>query len=821
MSKYTNTEEEYEQPIDFLGYFIKYLLYWKWFVASLVLCISLSLLYIRFTLPSYEIKTSVLLKDDQRGGGTPEMNAFKDMGLLTQKNNVDNELEVLNKSILVQQVVRELGIYVTYTQIGTFEFLDKLGIKTKKTSFSKFKERSIYGAECPVLLSLPDTVLNNMNYAVQFEILVHPYGEYEFFGTYMNKKFSVKASIYDKQVVLPFGKVYLKRGMFRPAEDMLIEVILQSPISKADEILGQLKMTLTSKTTSVVDITLKSSNAKLGEDVLAKLIEVYNREDLRDQTEMANRTARFIDDRLMRLTAELGDVEARVENYKQAQGIADIKSQADMFIQQTGDLTQKKLNIETQLAVVSDMDNYIHRPENRYQPLPANSGIQSAALGELINNYNRLLFQRNRLARIASNTNQVMIDLTNQIESLFSTVQSSVRNEKNNLLIARRDLMSKNSENAAHIRDIPRQEREYTEIKRQQSIKEALFLFMLQKKEEKYLNGAIVEPIAKLIDNVRSTGPVSPKKSMILLFSFVFGMVITIIGIRIHDLLRYQIDCKEELEEISSVPVLGEIPRTEQAGNLIIKENNTDSFTELFRLLRTNLLFVMDSSDKKVINMVSGVSGEGKTFVTINLAMSLALLDKKVLVVGLDIRKPKLSEYLNITNDTGITMYLTGHLSMDKLIKPSGIHPNLSVITSGPIPPNPNELLAKPALDKLIAELRDQFDYILIDTAPVGVVSDSFSLNRFADVNLYVVRANFTPKKDIEDATVLFKSNKLSNMYFVVNDTDFTKKSYRRGYGKKYGYGYGFGKKNKNIYGYGNEETKIKEGKNKRKNDIT
>ena len=389
-----------------------------------------------------------------------------------------------------------------------------------------------------------------------------------------------------------------------------------------------------------------------------------------------------------------------------------------------------------------------------------------------------------------------MIDLTSQIESLFGTLQASVRNEKNNLQIAQKDLLSKNTENAAHIRAIPRQEREYTEIKRQQGVKEGLFLFLLQKKEEKFLNMSVVEPIAKLIDNVHgSGGPVSPKKSLILLLSFVAGLIIPIIGIKIRDLLRYQIETKEELEELSIVPVLGEIPKTEQTEKVLIKENNTDSFTELVRLLRTNLLFVLESSDKKVINIVSSLSGEGKTFVTINLAMSLALLDKKVLIIGLDLRKPKLAEYLNIDNDSGITLYLTGHLSKDQLVRPSGLHPNLSVITAGPIPPNPNELLAKPALDKLITEIRDQFDYIVIDTAPMGVVSDSFTLNRLADVNLYVVRADFTPKRNIEDATNLHIDKKLKNMYFILNASDRDKNIYR----------YGYGKRHVTEYGYGNE----------------
>ncbi len=806
MNKYPNSEEEFEQPIDFLGIFIRYITHWKLFAISILVFIILAIVYLRFTLPNYESTTSILLKDDQKGGGMSEMNAFKDLGLFTQKNNVDNELEQLKTTTLVEQVVNELGIYASYTQIETFPVISALGIDTRNTRIGTYRERVLYGSECPVLVRLPDTIIHNMVKGFKFEILVHPLGEYEFSGVYQNEKFKVKASISDHQVILPFGKVIIERGKFRPAEDMRIEVVLVNPISKADEIMSKLKMELTSKTTSVVNISYKSSNVKLGKDFLNKLVEVYNREDMNDQIAMANKTAQFIDERLMALTNELGAVESQVETYKQVQGLTDIKSESDMFIQQTGDFSQKRLEVETQLGIITDLDEYMQKKDNRYQLIPASSGIKSQGLNELIANYNKLLLERNRLSRIASGSNQAMIDLTNQIESMFNTVQSSVRNERNNLKIADRDLLSKNNENAARIRAIPRQEKEYTEIKRQQGVKEALFLFLLQKKEEKYLNMSLVEPIAKIIDNVHSGNePVSPNKSMILLISLVLGIIIPVLGIKIKDLLRYQIENKEELEEISIVPVLGEIPKTKKGGNVIIQENSTDSFTELVRLIRTNLLFVLDSPEKKVINMVSSVSGEGKTFVTINLAMSLAMLDKKVLVIGLDIRKPKLAAYLNVDNSTGITMYLSGHLGKDKLIKPSGIHPNLSVISSGPIPPNPNELLAKPSLDKLIAELREQFDYIVIDTAPILVVSDSFSLNRVADVNIYVVRADFTPKKNIEDATNLYKHKKLNNLFFVLNATDMSKNSYRKGFGKKYGYGYGFGKNIGHTYGYGND----------------
>ncbi|HLP06205.1 MAG TPA: polysaccharide biosynthesis tyrosine autokinase [Paludibacter sp.] len=809
MRDYPDIGEEFEKPIDFLGIFIKYLSYWKWFLFSVAVCVLLGVLYIKFTLPSYQVTTTILLKDDEKGGGTAEINAFKEMGLFTQKNNVDNELEKLKTSSLVSMVVRDLGLNVTYTRLGTIGFLQKAGKPLGLDNLGKYKEKVLYGLECPVLVNVPEQTLENINGGVAFELLVHPYGEYEFRGNYMDKDFKLKSSVYDKQVTLPFGKVNLIRGGEKPKSDMLVEIVIQQPVNKADELLGSMKMALTSKTTSVVNIAFDAPNVRLGKDFLNKLIEVYNAEDLNDQMKMANKTAQFIDERLMTLTRDLGDVESQVENYKQVQGIADIKSQSDLFIKQTGDLGQKRLEIETQLAIVSDIYDYMYKKENKYQLLPSSTGIHSEGLNELIMNYNKLVLERNRLSRIASESNQAMVDLTNQIESMFSTVQSSVKNERNNLLIAQRDLLSKNSENSARIRAIPRQEREYTEIKRQQSVKEALYLFLLQKKEEKYVNTSMIEPVSKIIDNVRSSGaPVSPKKSMVLLVSLILGLVIPAAGIKVNDLLRYQIENKKDLEEISVVPILGEIPKNVQPGNSIIRENNTDTFTELIRLLRTNLLFVMDGTDKKVINVVSSISGEGKTFVAINLAMSLAMLEKKVLVMGLDVRKPKLADYLKIDNKTGVTLYLTGHLGIDQLIQPSGIHPNLSVILAGPIPPNPNELLAKPALDKLVKELRVLYDYIIIDTAPILVVSDSFTLNRFADVNLYVVRADYTPKKNIEDATNLYKHNKLNSLYFVLNGTDKSKYTYRYGSGKKYGYGYT--KKHENKYGYNHDDKKKK-----------
>lgn len=811
MNKYPEKEDDYnpltEKPVDFIGLLIKYISYWKWFILSLIICIAIAAIYLRYTLPKYEVKTSVLFKDDSKGSGSVEMNVFNDMSIITQKNNIDNILELLKNSVIIEKTVTELGLYTSYTSINTIPLIQKTGINRYFPNFGRYREKVLYGDECPVLISLPDSTLKYFTGQVVFEVLMHPYGLYEFSGTYAEKKFNIKASFSDKKVMLPFGVVNIKRGNIKLSKDMLIEVAIHQPSNVANYFLSQMKMVLASKTGSVVDLSFICSNENLGKDFIRKFIEVYNREEMNEKIEMANKTSQLIEEHLNALSSELSSVESQAEKYKQSQGITDLASQSDLFNNQTADVEQKRLEIETQLAIVSDLNNYIQNSANRDQLIPSNSGINSGNLNNLVSDYNRLILERNRLSRIASGSNQAMIDLTNQIETMYNTVQSSMQNERKNLQIARRDLLSKYYQTSARIRAIPRQERQYTEIKRQQGVREELFLYLLQKKEEKYMNMSSVVPSSKLIDNVHSLGPVSPRKNIILLSSLLIGLLIPVIGIKVRDLLRYQIENKEELEEISIVPVLGEIPRTDQSGKVLVKENNTDIFTEMVRLLRANLLFVMDNPDKKVINMLSSVSGEGKTFVTINLAISLALLDKKVLIIELDVRKPRLAEYIGIENKSGITLFLSGQINQNELIKPTDIHPNLSIITAGTIPPNPNELLAKPALDMLIDDLRHQFDYIVIDTAPIGVVSDSFLLNRLTDVTLYVVRAEFTPKKDIEDASLLYKKQKLKNMYFILNDVDLNKNTYRYGYGKKYGYGYVYGK-NKHTYGYGTKTEK-------------
>lgn len=793
MNRFSEVEEEFialsEKKINVIGILMKYLSYWKWFLISIIVCLTLAVTYIYFTLPKYEVTTSILFKDDQKGGAS-EMNIFREMGVVTRKNNVDNEVEILKKSLIVESVVRKLNLHVTYIEMKPLGIVDITGLNKVFPSFPKRKAAILYGDELPVIIQMPEDKLSTLEENVTFDLLAYPNGNYLFTGKFKGSKYQIKATPNDTIVRLPFGELHLLQGKTRPEKERWIRVSIQHPLSVADGFLNSLEIKLTSKNSSVADLKLTASNMKLGKDFLKEYIELYNERGFKDQLELAEKTSKIIDKHLSNLSNELSNVEDQAQDFKQSRGLTDIASQADLYNAQLASVSQRRMDIESQYGIVSSLLSFVQQKGGHNQLIPANSGIHSPVLNAQITAYNNLVLERNKLARIASSSNQSMIDLNNQLESTFSSVVSGLQNEKNNLEIQQRDINTEYSRNNARIRAIPQQERAFSDIKRQQNIKEELFLYLLQKKEERYMNMTTVEPNSKFVDNIRVMGIVWPKKMILLLLFFAIGLILPVIAIKVRELLRYQLDSKEELEQISSIPLLGEIPRTSQTEALLVKENSNDSFNEMLRLLRANLLFVIDSKDKKVINILSSISGEGKSFVSLNLAMSLALLDKKVVLVELDIRKPKLAKQLGLDSKQGITLYLSGYLDKQELVKPSGIHPNLSVVTAGSVPPNPNELLAKPLLDEFINDLRNEYDFIIVDMAPVGMVSDGFLLNRIADVNLFITRAGLTPKKYVEDADSYFHENKLKKMYFILNSVNLNGMEYRYGLYKKYGYGY-------------------------------
>lgn len=789
MYKYPEVEEEFfelsEKKIDVMALLMKYLSYWKWFVLSVVIFMSLAALYVYFTLPTYQIATTILFKDDRKGGST-ELNMEHNMGVVTRRNNAENEVEILKKLPTASDVVIKNHLYATY-----YEMAPILGLNKVFPNFPKRKSAVVYGNELPVILSLPYYTPDTFPAGNEIEMTSNGDGSLLFEGEYKGQAYRATAGKNDTTVQLPFGKIRLLKSAASPTKARWFKVLIQHPQSVAGALQGSLEVKLTSRNSSVANVTMTAPNREMGRKFLEDYIMAYNSQGISDQLELAEKTAKEIDRHLAKLSNELSSVEDQAQEFRQAQGLTDIASQANLYNSQLASARQRKTDIETQHGIVTSLLNSVSAMRDHSQLIPANTGIQSVVLNAQITTYNDLVLQRNRLARIASSSNQSMIDLNNQLESTFNSVISGLRGEKNTLEIQLKDINNEYYRNNAMVRAIPQQERAFSDIKRQQNIKEELFLYLLQKKEERYMNMTAIEPNSKIVDQIHAGGVVWPKTMIIFALFFTIGLISPIIVINIRDMLRYQVDNKEDLQKISNIPILGEIPAVSITGPVMVQKDNNDVFNEMIRLLRANFLFVADSRDKKVVNIQSSISGEGKSFVSLNLAASLALLNKRVLLVELDIRKPKLGKLLGLDPKNGMTLYLTGYLNKTELIKESGILPNLSVILAGSIPPNPNELMAKPELDELINELRDDYDFIIVDTSPVGMVSDGLLLNRIADVNLFVARAGVTSKKFVEDADRYFNDNKLKKMYFILNSVNMARNSYKYGIYKKYGYGYG------------------------------
>ncbi len=772
-----NYEKQYnnEEEINLQEWLLRFVRQWKWFVLSVVLLLAASLIYLRYAPKIYEVNAALLLKDEKKGGGS-ELMALQELNIFEAKSNVDNEIEILKTANLMEKVVREMDIYFEYYMSG------------------RVRTSEVYGKDVPLRFWLPSGQTDSVP-AARFKVIYGERGALEFKGEYADEDFLVQSSIREKQVDLPFGSLLMEAGASEPGTE--VEVKLRKPLAVARDILSDLEISLSSKTTTVVNLKLRTVHPRKGVEILEHFVEAYNRDNMEDQNLIAQNTALFLDERLDSITIELARVEQQVERYKQSQELTDISSEAQLFLQQSSQNEAKRLELETQLSIVQDLQSYLEQSDNADKLLPA-LGLQSQGLNNLINEYNTLLLQQLRLRTTASEDNKALIDLNRQLSALASNVKASLGREKRNLDILLANVEQQARLYSSKITSIPRQEREFMEIQRQQAVKAELYLFLLQKKEENALSMILVIPKAKVIDRPRSTSdPVAPRRNIIFVIALLLGLGLPVMIIVLREYFKFYIENKAELEKLSQVPVLGEIPRSQETGNIVLHQHSTNTLAEMFRLLRSNLLFVLGKDHKKVILISSSVGGEGKTFMSINLGLSLAFLNKKVLIMGLDVRKPKLAEYLGLDTKSGISLYLSGHSDRASLLKPSGVHPLLDVVAAGPIPPNPNELLASKELDELIEQYRQDYDYIILDSAPVGAVSDAYQLNRFADACLYVVRAEYTHKQSISEAEDIYKQKKLNNMYFLLNGSDIKKAGYRYGYSKKYGYGYG--------YGYGRE----------------
>lgn len=796
-----------DEKIDIQEVLFKYIIHWPWFVGAVLVCLIGAWIYLRMATPVYNISATVLIKDDKKGGNTGGMAGLEELGLsglISSSQNIDNELEVLRSKTLVKEVVNQLNLYVSYTDED--EFPSKNMYKTS-----------------PVIVSLTPQEAEKLSDPMIVEMSLYPQGSLDVGVTIGDKEYQKH---FEKlPAVFPMDEGTL--AFFQSPDSLMankdtteessaqnvrrITAKINSPMKVARVYCENLTIEPTSKTTSVAVISLKNSSLQRGQDFINQLLEMYNRNTNNDKNEIAQKTAEFIDERIDIISKELGNTEANLENFKRNAGITDLTSEAQIALTGNAEYEKKRVENRTQISLLEDLRKYIRG--NEYEVLPSNVGLQDAALVATIERYNEMLVERKRLLRTSTENNPAIVNLDTSIRAMKSNVQATLDGTLQGMLITKADLDREANRFSRRISDAPGQERQFVSIARQQEIKAGLYLMLLQKREENAITLAATANNAKIIDEaIVDDIPVSPKRKIIYLIALVLGVGIPVGIIYLIGLTKFRLEGRADVEKLTTVPIVGDIPLTdeknEKDGSIAVFENQNNLMSETFRNIRTNLQFMLQN-DKKVILVTSTVSGEGKSFISANLAISLSLLGKKVVIVGLDIRKPGLNKVFRLsTKEKGITLYLANpDTDLMSLVQPSDVNKNLSILPGGTVPPNPTELLARDGLDKAIEILKKNFDYVILDTAPVGMVTDTLLIGRVADLSVYVCRADYTHKVEYTLINELAEEKKLPNICTVINGVDLKRRKYGYyygygkygkyyGYGKRYGYGYGYGQEN-------------------------
>jgi capsular exopolysaccharide synthesis family protein len=575
-----------------------------------------------------------------------------------------------------------------------------------------------------------------------------------------------------------------------------LKIIAYPLTALTNQIGASISVATVNKNSNAIIISAVSPTPQKTKDMLDKLVELYNLDAIFDKNMILTNTADFIESRLRLISSELLDVELNVENYKKTHGLTDISSEAQLYLETASEYEKKLVDIETQLNLVNYIGSYINESRNQFNLIPANLGIKDEALQKLIEEYNTALLERMKILRSSNEQNPVITQMEQQIKAVRSTIDKSIASVKDGLVISKNDLMAQNNEFSSKIKSVPTQERQFMEIKRQQQIKESLYLFLLQKREENALNLASTTPSARTIDAAyTSASPVSPRRMIVFLLALILGLGLPVLVMYIMQFINDTVQDRKEFQKFVKAPFLGSIGLSKETETIVVKEGRTTSIVEMFRLVRSNLQFMFSDVKSPVILVTSTISGEGKTFIAANLAMSFALMKKKVILVGVDIRNPMLDVYFNIKkSNKGLTIFLADpNCQINEIIQPSEVHPYLDIILAGPVPPNPAELLMNQRLDELIRELKSQYDYIILDSAPIGIVSDTFQLNRLVDNTICVTRLKYTPKEALHFINHTYESKKLKNMATVLNGTNDV---------SNYGYGYRYRNEKKYKYRY-------------------
>ena len=749
---------------------LKYLYKWHWFLISIVVCLFAAFIYLKATNEQYQVQTTILLRKDQSSNSNlVDMSMLEGLGISGTSKEVEDEIQVLSSKALTQNVIRTLHFETEYFILSGLRYNELYPI-------------------IPVKLILPQSFNDTIKMQIELKIKKVSDG-FKIKFKYGTRTKSFKIANLNSAINTEVGSMSFQQLTALP-KNFTYKIISYPYKNLTERYCTSIKVASVNKKSNVISITTVATNFKKAEVIINKLIELYNLDAVNDKNLITSNTAAFVRERLKLIGNELQGVELDVENYKKTNKLTDISSEAEIFLKSSSEYDLKLSELETQLNLVGYIESYVKDNKHQYDLVPANLGIEDKSLLALMQDYNKALLERMKLLRTTNERNPVITQMEQQLKELRGSIITSIGSIKDGLKIAKREMTNKDAQFASKIRNVPTQERQYIEIKRQQEIKQKLYLYLLQKSEENALSLASTIPSAKTVDPAyTSLTPVAPKRMIIFLFSFILGIILPLIYFYIAELLNNRISSSKELKRLVRVPYLGAIGLKKEVDVVVVHEGKTTPIVEMFRIIRTNMQFMLAGKEKPVILITSSISGEGKSFTSINLAMSLALMKKKVILVGLDIRSPMLGEYLHLSKERGITMFISDEsYTVNDIIIPSKLHSFLDVIPAGPVPPNPAELIMNHRLDELFIKLREMYDYIVVDSAPIGLVSDTYLLNRLVDNCIYVARENYTPRDACDLINEIYEHKKLNNMAVILNGVSENSSNYG------YGYGHGHGK---------------------------
>lgn len=800
--KYENLlQEENEKTINYKAILFEYLMYWPWLITCLIICFAGAWIYLKYQAPVYNINTTVLIKQgdqNKTGGQNTSLAAMQDIGILSMASNFDNEVEILQSRTLLKKVVNNLNLNITYKENRSFGYPIQLYKST------------------PVQVWMSPEEADRLSSPLQIKLECTPDGKVQAQASFTHSGESQTVSKhFDKLpgvLVTPAGTVTLSpKDSTALQKAHTIYATITTPTAAAANCKSRLSAEPTSKFTTIVRLSYNDTHIERGIDFLNTLVALYNSDANDDKNEVASRTAEFIDGRIQIINQELGTTESELASYKQKAGLTDLSSDAQLALQGNAEYEQKRAENATQLRLVQFLKEYIDNPSNQMEVIPANIGLVDNALTSVIGQYNEMLTERKRLLRTSSENNPAVINLDTSIEATRKNVQASVNSVLKGLEITRHDLENQSRKFEGKISNAPTQEKDLLSITRQQEIKASLYLMLLQKREENAITLAATANNGRMVEEPLSGGyPVSPSKQAFYLVALILGLGIPVIIIYLRNLLRFKIEGRFDVERITKIPVIGDIPKIEDLKDeqIVIHENKNGLMEEVYRSVRTNIQYMLQGQ-QKVILFTSTTSGEGKSFNAGNLAVSFALMGKRTVIVGLDIRKPGLNKIFHLSHkERGITQFLANpeKENLLDLCQVSTITPNLFILPGGSVPPNPTELVARNTLDQAIGILKQNFDYVILDTAPIGVVTDTQLIARVADLSIYVCRADYTHKSEFQLINDLKHEKKLPHLCILINSINMDKRAngYYYGYGKYGKYGkYGYGKKYGYGYGYG------------------